>query len=388
MAKGGDMAFSYGLILMAVVLMIAMPMCINILAPQHEVTEYEDVINQLNESYANFTGSAPIKEDVWALQGIYTPYQSSGPQGTTKDNWLYGTEVHDYTPSQYNAGDNTYTVSNRVTVDGETRNLNHYVYTNVGSGYAGISNGDVYSYVAMDVNQQSNIFFAPQNKHTVGSNFYYDYSGYRYSFSPISSVTGVDDNGNTITWDKDYSSCSLIWYSYYNLQNGIAGQLVINSSMDGGTAYITSDTIIKNLNTQNNTAKFDLVFNGVTIYLYLKLDSYYLSTGLSIQECFNQGYWSVMLTSASADVSSYVSPDYSFNPENIFQTFIDIFTFNLDSYGFSPMMAIFCSLIVALPLYVGLLVIGIDNWPVLILAGILLAIQSIVTVFSSWGGLF
>ena len=94
-----------------------------------------------------------------------------------------------------------------------------------------------------------------------------------------------------------------------------------------------------------------------------------------------------MLTSDSADTSAYLATDYSFNPENIFNTVIDLLTFNLDDYGFSPMLAMFCCLIMVLPLYAGLIVIGLDNYPVLILAGILLVLQTLLSAIDL-GGLF
>lgn len=387
----GEEAFGYGLIITALVLMVGMPFVINLIVPDQPINEYQQVIDELNNDYMDFTGSKPVKEDVWILKGIYTPYENGGPSGYTPDGWLYGREIIDYQPSQYSGGPTAYSVSNRETVDGIVNQLGYYKYTSVGSAYAGIEAGSVYTSVAMSEDQKSDIFFTPQNKHDAGyGRFYFDYSGYRYSFSPIQNIRGVDDNGDIVEWSANSSSCSLIWYSYYNISSGISGQLVVRSGLDGGTAYITEENIIKNFTPSNNTAKIPLQFNGVSLNLYVRLDVYYLSSGYSIKECFDNGYWSVMLTSETADASGYVATDYSFNPTAIFETFIKLLTFNLDDYGFSPFVALFCSLMISLPLYAGLLIIALHNYKIVIIAGLFLLVQGFLTG-ASWlggGGLF
>lgn len=410
MAGNDNPTFAYGLLITALALTLLLPLAINLLVPQQEIEdEYTELINDLNGDYADFTGSAPVKEDVWALKGIYTPYTAGGPRGYTSDGWLYGTEVHDYTPTQYSGGPTGYSVTNRiieyedqdtddnpdtppVPVAVNARDLDIYQYSSVGEYNAGVKVGDIYSAVSLDVNQKSNIFFSPAGKHTEGGRFFYEYSGLRYAFSPISSYLGVDDNGDRIELNRNSATCSIIWYQYYNVAEGIAGQLVVNTSGAGdgdrGTAYITADTIIQSFNSANNTARHILQFNGVKLNLYIRMDSYYLSSGWSIKDCFDAGYWAIMITSESADTTAYTTTDYALNPQNIFSTMVDLLTFNLDDYGFSPFLAMICSLIVVVPFYIGLLVISWGNYPMLILEGILLAIQAITTAGSWLGGLF
>lgn len=381
---GTNETFAYGLLVSALALTLLLPLAINLLVPAVDGPEYDETITALRSDYEDFTGSAPVKEDIWGLKGIYTPVIANGPRGYTSDGWMYGTEIHNYTPSQYSAGDTSYTVTNYV----NGTNLDIYQYSAVGAYNAGIEVGDIYSAVSMDVNQKSNIFFSPQGKETyAGGYFTYNYSGYRYAFSPISTYLGVDDNGNRIELNRNDSTCSLIWYEYYNIASGVAGQLVYSGS-DGGVAYITAETIINAFNSTTNTAKHILQFNGVALNLYIRLDSYYLAGGMSIEDCFNNGYWAVMITSESADATAYTATDYAFNPEGVFSTMIDLLTFNMDDYGFSPFLSAICSLIIVVPLYVGLLVIGLNNYPVLILEGILLAIQAVTTAGNWLDGLF
>ena len=381
----GNLNFAYGLFATAVFLLIFMPIVINfVVQPVDGSGEYADQLEELNNAYADFTGSAPVKEDIWVLSGVFLPYQNGGPSGFTPDGWLYGTEIHDYQPSQYSGGPTAYRVNNQKTIDGVLTDLDYYEYTEVGTAYAGLQAGDLYTNVALDVNQKSNIFFAPENKNVVNSQFYYDYSGYRYSFMPLVNVLGQDDNGNEIQWLRNQSSCSIVWYSYYNISEGLSGQLIVQAGDDRGTAYITMDTILRAFTSQNNTAKLALNFNGVSLNLYLRFDSYYTSSGMSLQECFKNGYWSIMITSESADSSAYLATDYQLNPESIFNTAVKLLTFNLDEYGFSPLVANLCSIIIVAPFYIGLLVIAMEYHKVLIFAGIASAIQAIAT----WGGFF
>ena len=346
--------FAYGLLISAVALTLLLPLAINLLAPSQDIdADYQAKIDELNESYKEFTGSAPVKEDVWILRGIYRPYEENGPRGWTSDGWLFGSEVKTYSPSQYQGGQ-AYTVTNRNTWtdgDGVTRvnDLGAYQYSIVGADIAGVAVNDLYTAVSLDVNQKSNIFFSPQAKHEIGNKFYYDYSGYRYAFSPLGTYNGVDQNGNRIEFNNNTATCSIIWYSYYDLADGLAGQLVYRGA-DGGTAYITSETIINSFNSANNTSKHTLSFNGVDLYLYIRLDPAYTSS-LSIKDCFNAGYWSIMITSASADTTAYTATDHKFNPQNVFTTIIDLLTFNLDDYGFSPFVGMICSLIVVVPFH-------------------------------------
>lgn len=385
--------FAYGLLITALALTLLLPLTINIMFPQYDGDEdFNQLVDDLKSDYEDFTGSAPVKEDVWALKGIFTPITPGGPRGYTSDGWLYGTEVHDYTPTQYASGPTAYSVTNRIVErQGDTitkvRDLDIYQYATVGEYNAGVKAGDIYSAVSLDVDKKSNIFFSPAGKHTEGGMFYYDYSGYRYAFSPVSNYLGVDDNGDRIELNRNNATCSIIWYQYYNVAEGIAGQLVVNTGDDRSTAYITADTIIQSFNSANNTAKHILQFNGVKLNLYIRMDSYYLSSGWSIKDCFDAGYWAIMITSESADTTAYTATDHAFNPQNIFTTIIDLLTFNLDGYGFSPFIALICSLVVVVPLYVGLLVIGLNNYPVLILEGILLAIQAVTTASNWLGGL-
>ena len=371
-----DNSYVHGLLTFAIALMFLMPIGITLFGGPDNApdTTYSEYLEELNRGYTDLTGSAPVSESVWGLRGIYTPY-TGGAYGYTDDGWLYGTKIYEYSPTQYNAGPTSYSVTSRETANGQVTDLPVYVYDDVPSNRNDLKTGDMYTSVAMDVEQKSDIFFTSNGKTEIGDYYYYEYSGYRYSFAPMQDIYGMDNNGDAVPIVANTSSLSLIWYDYYG-SSGISGQIIITGS-DKGVSFVTADDIIRAFDGTTNTAKFEMMFNGVSCNLYVKLDSYYIASGLSIEECYNAGYWSVMVTSLSTAVSSYTGTDYSFNIYNVFDTLIDLLTFNLDDYGFSPLVATIASAVVVVPLYVGLISIGLSCYPVLLLAGAMAVLQGL-----------
>lgn len=379
---GTDNRYAHEILTFAIALMFLLPLMINLYQVDTPgPLKWQDYIDDLNNGYSSMTGSTPTSEAVWGLTGIYTPY-TGGSYGYTSDGWIYGTEIHTYSPSQYSQGQTAYIVENRGLVDGTVTDYPIYRYSSVPAISQGISIGDTYTAVAFDVNQKSDIFFTPSSKQTMGDRFYYEYSGYRYAFSPLTDLYGWDDNGKEIPIVANTSSLSLVWYSFFG-DEGITGQLIISGS-DSGVSYLTKNAIVQAFDSTTNSSKFALKFNGVSCNLYIRIDPYYTSAGMSVAECFENGYWSVMVTSQSASISSYTSTDYQLSIFNISETIIDLLTFNLHDYGFSPMVSTIASAVVVIPLYVGLITMGMTFTPLLLGAGALAVLQGV-----SWlGGLF
>lgn len=334
-----------------------------------------DLTDDLLSGYNSFTGQEKrVNEEIWVLRGVYTPYGIAAdgtPKSSylyTQDNWLAGDMVRTYTPSQYS--DNT---GNAFTVN---YNDDKKCYTYIDTTMDGHSAGDVYTSVTMEYNQRSDIFFTTSGKHTNGQGFYYDFSGWRFSFAPQNSYYVQDQNGDAKNVVATQTSLSLVWYDIYGgLANGLAGQLVLSGS-DSGVSYLNSNDIIREMG-QNNIASFPMTFNGgVDMTVYIKINPYYTSRGYSIEQCWNAGYWSVMVTSISTEMETYTSTEYTFNIQNIWETFLDLFTFNTADYNMSPMASTICSITISLCLYAILLSIGVSCWPVLLLAGAVAALQA------------
>lgn len=399
--------FAYGLIIFSLVTTLLLPIGLSIFAGT--TTSAELNTQEQLDGYYNFTGTSPSREAIWSLTGIYTPFgvDKDGAANTTSygysdDGWLYGESIAVYEPSQYFHTNYAYKVVkgddglfryayNTVTVPDDPNDPSGPSHTEQQSvTYTGNhKSGDLYTEVSFDKEKKSPIFFTQALKNEKDGYFYYQFGGWRYSFQPTSSYRTQNADGESIDVIPNTTSLSLIWYQYYTSQNsGISGQLII-SAQDFSVAYLNAAQILQAFNSTTSTAKFTLNFSGVPMNLYIRIDPIQLAAGLSIQQCYDLGYWSVMVTSLSTDSSAYMQSDNALNPYAIFETLIDLLTFNYNDYGISESMGILCSLVIVVPFYAGLVAICIsgNGMKMLILAGVLAAIQGIATLISNLGNL-
>lgn len=401
---GGDASFAYKTLFMAIVILLLFPMFLGVFAPSayHGPSESE-----IMQGYTHMTGqAADTKVSVWPLAGIYLPFtggfyddSDDGGQyityGYTEDGWLYGSEIKQYSPSQYLRTNQAYTVYKddagvfRYLTDSADYSEEY------GTGHRGrvmdgskvVYPGDLYTEVNFDPTQKSDIFFVESSRveDDLG-HFKYDYTGYRMAFKPVSSYTGVDADGNRVAVTATTTSLSLVWYQYLGgLQSGITGQLVLSGS-SGGIAYLNAANILSAFNSQTSTAPFNLVFNGVTMTVYIRIDPIAITTeGMTIEDAYNQGRWSIMVTSQSVDASAYTGTDYSKNPMKLLETMFDLFTFNLDDYNLSPWLGTLCTFLYMVPLYIALISLALTCAPqIWILVGILAVVEALGTIGQLW----
>lgn len=367
---GSSEGFVQGAIIFGAIVLFFMPVMISMFMPTEETEQYvsENVIDSVFESYYNFTGQNNKKEQPWALTGIYEPYLG-GNYHYTDDGWLYGNLITRYTPTQYVGTDGQYTVVKGMNGT-EDDKISVYTYTS-DIPKIGHAKGDVYTYVVMDIEQQSEIFFTDQLKKTAGQGFYYEYTGYRYAFQPLEDGYTVytDANGDrqVTKMSATTSSLSLIWYNFLS-QSGISGQLII-SGQDFGVAYLTAADIVRAFNSANNTARFEMSFDGVPMAIYIRIDPM-MSQNYSVEECYNRGYWSIMVASISTGATTYYTADYAISPDKLWDTTVDLLTFNLDDYNINGTMKVVASLVFVMVLLSMLVAIGINHPTVLVIAGI------------------
>lgn len=376
---GGESSFGYRLILTASILLVALSslitFCYPIAVADADPTDYE----QLELEYRNFTGSTPTSESIWCLTGIFSsvgadadgnPYDG---YGYTDDGWIYGVRIVNPNPSQY-ASDPDRVNSYSATYDGTV-----YKYNQDETKYNKHSNGDLYTSIVMDSNHKSDIFFSSNNVVQSSEGFYYEFSGWRYVWQPLREYHTQNADGDVINVVPNQTSLSLIWYDFYG-NSGLSGNLIISGNAPGDVAYLSSAMIVSAFDSNTSTSKFIMTFNGVDMNIYIRLDASKLSAGLTVEDCYNYGFWSVMVSSMSVDTDSVISSDYEFNPYSIFQTMIDLLTFHMEDYGISGISATVCGMIVVIPLFVGIIVLGLNNYIVLIMAGIYSVISAI-----NWG---
>jgi hypothetical protein len=384
--------------------MVTLPTMITIFVPSAEVNP-DSLKESVLEDYYDFTGTTVMqtKEAPWVLTGIYTPYQGE-QYGITSDGWIYGSRIDYYSPFQYSqpGSDRGFTVyrdseanayryaensvdyqpSEKKTVTG-TDGKPVEVEINPGTGHEA---GEWYTSVVFDKKHTSDIFFSKQAKYSFDGtpyngedSFYYEFTGWRYAFQPVADDYAFDDTGHSIKVTKTTTSLSLIWYQYYNIGSGLSGQLVLTGS-DSGTAYITGDQIVRAFDSTTSTARFQMTFNGgIQMNVYIKIDQYELAHGRTVQQCYDDGYWSVMITSLSTDIDAYTGTDSRFNPMKIFTTLIDLLSFDYHNYGMSSMMGMVCTFCIVIPLYAGLISMAIYSVPMLILTGFTAIFEGILT---------
>lgn len=380
-----DTGFVVKVIIFALLLMFLVPLFFSLFIPQvdnGEDTKYAEQIQQLENEYYLSTGrTVTATTETWALTGIYEPFYGSS-YGITDDGWIFGARATKYSPAQYTIDQSVSGIKNRYEV--EYRDGLYY-YTKVDTTVDKSHNvGDLYTAVAMDNAHVSDVFFTPSGKTTTDQGYYYEYTGYRYAFQPLRPyhtyvggvVTEVEPNS---------TSLSLIWYQYSSM-NGIAGQLTISGS-DSGLSYLSSTDILREFNQSTYSSTFDLTFNNVAMHLTIRLDPIRIAEGKSVEECYNQGWWSVIVSSDAIVTSSLNDASYDFNPNNVFDTLIKLLTFRIaEDYDIEGWQGTIASLLVTMPLYACLMALALIYPQSLILVAILGAIQAIVSLVS--GGFF
>lgn len=377
------------MLVFSMAIMFLLPTMITVFIPSQEAEMRDDLF----DTYYEMTGQeAQTKTAIWILTGLYTPVEEGAPYLVTSDGWMARSELKSWTPSQYLDTPEQYTVTKGS--DGYFR----YIATSdpnddpqaatpdydatTGTGHY---DGELYTAFNFDPQYMSDIFFTESSRTNMGENFYYEYTGVRAAFQPISTYTIVNENGDRVPVIATETSLSCVWYSWYT-QTGIASQLTLSGN-NGGVAYLNGASIVSAFNSVNNTATFSLVFNGgINIDVIIRLDPYYLAT-MTVQECYNRGYWSMLITSESVDQSAYSGTDSALNPMRIFETMVDLLTFNYEAYGIGGLTGVVCSIVFVMPLFATLIAVAVDKpwmWLIVGILGLIEVIQSI-NLFSVFG---
>lgn len=390
-------AFVKRSLIFSIMTMVLMAGFLSVFLPTYD-SALEEEMTALTGDYYRMTGQQPTSEEIWGLTGIYTPYgigadgRPSSAWGVTPDQWLYGSRILSHTPTQYNdvfGSRESFTVQ----YDADT---GLYYYTAAGedlaesvtvpepdpeTGDIDPQKGTLYTAVTMDADKsrRSDMFFTPGSRHETDRGIYYEFTGWRYAFQPLLRDYKAADN---VEVDRTTTSLSMVWYSYYG-DTGISSQLMLSGS-DSGVAYITGDRIVQAFDKASYTAKFDQIFNGLTMHIYIRINPAALQE-MSVQDCYDNGYWSVMVTSPSATQDSSGLTLSAFSPDRLLDVIIHLLTFDMGAYGLSGVAATLASVFFAASFYTSLIAISLSVWPVAILAGALAIFQTIAAGFNLFG---
>ena len=382
------------LIVLALSILFVTPLIVATIYPAATVTDEtaEKQISDLQNQYYLSTGhNLASNTEIWPLSGIYTPFDGTDGYLYTPDGWIAKEKVPNYTPSQY-AGNENEKITARLMDNGlyyytkvPSSDKEHIAATSTGSGNNTVwnySNASIYARVTMSESEKSNVFFTESNKTETGDGFFYSYSGYRYAFSPIRPIT-LENDTTGVEVQPFSTSLSLIWYSY-STTSGVAGMLSIAGSQEG-LSYLVASDITRAFNSTTYTAVFDMTFNhGVKMHLSIFLDPMKLAAGYTPEQAYNNGYWSVMVTSDTVATQNVNNPSHDLNIDNILNTLWDLLTFDLASdYNISGWEATLFSFCVTMPLYAALIALVLSNY-YLILGAALIAVLNTLSGLTSW----
>lgn len=387
-SDGGGGDWEYKMIIYALVCVIIVPLLFSLMLPSSATSVWEDEIKDIEQTYYLQSGVNATREiNVWTLTGIYTPYEGSS-YGYTSDGWLYGDRVESNTPAQYS--NNAFWAGESFTVIRNPANGLYYYSsapsnqsdivpaTQSESGKWDFTNATVYSNITMDAAHVSDVFMSSGGRSEQGGHYYYQYTGYRYAFQPLSNFTTTKEG---VTYDVNASttSLSLVWYQYAS-NGGIAGQLTI-SGADSGLSYLNAADIVKAYNSSNFSAVFDMYFGNLPMHLRINISPAAIAAGMSVSDAWSGGYWSTMVYSDQDASSASTSANYEFSPDNLMNTVIALFTFHIaEDYNIDGWEGTIASLIFTLPLYACLIVFALRHAYLWIAVALIAAIQA----FSFW----
>lgn len=379
----GTPAWTSSMVVFALAMLFLLPLTFAIFVPSHMVGTYDEQIADLEREYYLSTGhEVTTSTEVWGLTGIYTPYIAGHPYGYTPDGWIYSDKVVDFSPSQYRDGPEVRLMDNglyyyvKVAQDDLTHTAAVY---DDDTGTWDYSEASLYTSVTMDNANKSSVWFSIGNRGEVGDGYYYEYSGYRYAFGPLRSYE-ADIGGVATEVRPGSTTLSLIWYQYA-AYSGLSGQLTISGS-DSGVSYLSSTDILRAFNSATYSSTFDMVFNNVNMHLTIRLDPTMVSSGVSVTDCYDLGYWSVIVSSDSIASSTAMDPSYDLSIDNLMSIVVSLFTFSVaEDYNIDGWVGTVASFLISMPFYGILIALSLEYSYLLILAGVLLAIQA---GFSWW----
>lgn len=299
-----------------------------------------DTINAYRSELSEFSGGQLVNDNPWVLKGVYTPFtpgsipDSEIPDHIEDDNgqsigWLFGENITDYPYLNEVAGikldpnqksNQLLTVGNPLDYEFQ----NGKSWWNGGNEW-GISLIDnrwtmdfIQEYIVKNDNWGYEVVSGTANN--------WSYTGYRYVFDP---VLPFSDQGSS----KD-GRLSIVWYQI-ETDSGISGALEIYGASKAQNqvklgSISASEIMSAFRSTSGYVHVFDFDFEGTHLNLTIQFDPTVYNSYNTLQSAWDAGAWSLAISSASAGNFFDVENSNSFNATagSMFDTFIDIYTFN------------------------------------------------------------
>lgn len=337
-----------------------------------------DVIKGYQSDLAEFAGDSMLNDTPWILTHVYTPFE---PDNTRPEDygdhvdeagWLYGDDITNYPGIGTSAGTDKRgirldkgNVSNQMLSIGEQTDWSYV------SGKAWYAGGNPYG-IKLNTSSTGWGFFeglktgfgigygGSGDIYTSGSANNWNYSGYRYVFDP------------TLPFSSEGSSkdgmLSIVWYKT-DTDTGISGGLDIYDSHlhKYGTAAddvklgsISASKIIQDYTSgAGYTSTYNFDFEGTTLHLSLRFDPDVLSKYPSLRAAWDDGAWSIAISTVSAGNFFDVQNSTAFvdTAGSMIDTFIQIYTFEYPKFENDPFLNIVMWLMVGLPMTMAMLLV-------------------------------
>lgn len=320
-----------------------------------------DTINAYRNELVQFSGGALVNDTPWVLTSVYTPFVPSQVSDEDiqnhidPDGWLFGNQITTY-PDIGNSADihlDKTKKSNQLLSVGDPYS---YRYQNGKEWWNG---GNEFGIVVLDPSVVK--FFGDLigqdtrdtgYEYVSGSANNWNYTGYRYTFDPtLPFAQGSSSKDGTL---------SIVWYDT-GTDTGISGGLEVYGSGGQGNqvklAHYSATDIISAYQSSDGYAQvYDFDFQGVHLNLSVRFDPTVYSKYASLRDAWNDGAWSIAVSSASAGNFFDVENSNAFNVTagTMFDTFIEIYTFQYPEFG-DPWAEVVLWLLVGLPMSLAML---------------------------------
>lgn len=322
--------------------------------------DYE-TINAYRNELVQFSGGALVNDTPWVLSGVYTPFIPSQVDDEDikdhidPDGWLFGNRITNYSDLG-NAADIHLDKDKKSNQLLSVGNPYSYRYQNGKEWWNG---GNDFGIVVLDptvVKFFGDIIGQDTSdtgyEYVSGSANNWNYTGYRYTFDPtLPFAQGSSSKDGTL---------SIVWYDI-GTDTGISGGLEVYGSGGQGSqvklAHYSATDIISAYQSSDGYAQvYDFDFEGIHLNLSVRFDPTVYSKYASLRDAWNDGAWSIAVSSASAGNFFDVENSNAFNVTagTMFDTFVDIFTFQYPKFD-DPWADVVLWLLVGLPMTLAML---------------------------------
>lgn len=326
-----------------------------------------DTITLYRSQLSEFSGGQLVNDNPWVLQEVLTPFQ---PETTSQEDipnhisddhgqsigWLFGSRILEY---QY-IGEvahiklNPNQKSNQLLTMGDPTD---YSFQNGKEWWAGGNDFGIdlsgwgKDLIRLWGNTPGDDYGVIYTSGTANN---WNFTGYMYVFDP---VLPYSSEGST----KD-GRLYIVWYQIQD-DSGLSGALEVygatKSQNQVKLGSISASEIITAFRSSVGYVQvFDFDFEGTHLNLTIQFDPTVYSTYNTLQQAWDAGAWSMAVSSASAGNFFDIEHSNSFDSTvgAMFDTFIDIYTFNYPTFD-NEWMNFVLWMLIGLPMTLALLLI-------------------------------